>query len=69
MTITITLPDNSTKTFKKGATALEVAKSISEGLARATIAAKVNNILVDATEPIMHDATLKLLTFKDTEGV
>ncbi len=69
MTITITLPDNSKKTFKKGATALDVAKSISEGLARATIAAKVNDELVDATEPITKNATVKLLTFKDPEGV
>lgn len=69
MTTTITLPDNSKKTFKKGITPLDIAKTISEGLARATLAAKVNDILVDATEPLTKNCTLKLITFKDPEGV
>ncbi|MFA6889119.1 MAG: threonine--tRNA ligase, partial [Candidatus Woesearchaeota archaeon] len=69
MTITITLPDNTKKTFKKGTTPLDIAKTISEGLARATVAAKVNDILVDATEELTKDCTLKLITFKDPEGV
>jgi threonyl-tRNA synthetase len=69
MSITITLPDNSKKTFKKGSTPLEVAHSISEGLMRATVAAIINNEIVDATKHLNQDCTLKLLTFKDEAGV
>lgn len=68
MTITITLPDGSKKQFPKEATALDVALSISEGLMRATVAAKVNDVLVDANTPLGHDCRLKLITFKDPEG-
>ncbi len=69
MTITITLPDNSKKTFKKGVTPLEVAHSISEGLMRATVGAIINNEIGDATKHLNHDCTVKLLTFKDEAGV
>ena len=69
MTITVTLPDNSKKTFKKGSTPLDVAHSISEGLMRATVGAVINNELVDATKHLNHDCTLKLITFKDEAGV
>lgn len=68
MTITVTLPDNTKKTFKKGSTPLDVAHSISEGLMRATVAAKVNGILLDATTPLEKDCKVQLITFKDTEG-
>ena len=68
MTITVTLPDNTKKTFKKGSTPLDVALSISEGLMRATVAAKVDDVLVDANTPLGHDCKLKLITFKDPEG-
>ncbi len=66
--INITLPDGSVRTFERGATALDVAKSISEGLARNVLAAKVNDQIVDATRAINEDSTLKLLTWNDLEG-
>ncbi|MBI5002929.1 threonine--tRNA ligase [Candidatus Woesearchaeota archaeon] len=69
MTITVTLPDNSKKTCKKGSTPLDVAHSISEGLMRATVGAVINNEIVDATKHLNHDCTLKLITFKDEAGV
>ena len=69
MTITVTLPDGSKKQFPKEATALDVALSISEGLMRATVAALVDGKLMDANLALKHDCKLKLLTFKDKEGV
>lgn len=69
MTITVTLPDGSKKQFPKTATALDVALSIGEGLMRATVAALVDGKLIDANIPLQHDCKLKLITFKDKEGV
>jgi len=66
--INITLPDGSVRQFSKGTTALEIAKSISEGLARNVLAAKVNGEVWDATRPINNDAKLVLLTWNDNEG-
>ncbi|MCK4360730.1 MAG: threonine--tRNA ligase [Bacteroidales bacterium] len=66
--INITLPDNSVKQFEKGVTALEIARSISEGLARNVLGAKVNDEIWEATRPINSDAKLKLLTWNDDEG-
>lgn len=66
--INITLPDGSVRQYNAGATALDVALSISEGLARNVLAAKVNNEVMDATRPITEDCTLQLLTWNDTEG-
>lgn len=66
--INITLPDNSVRQFESGVTALDVAKSISEGLARNVLAAKVNEEIWDATRPIYNDANLRLYTWNDTEG-
>jgi threonyl-tRNA synthetase len=66
--INITLPDGSVRNYKKGTTALEVAQSISEGLARNVLAAKINGEVVDATRPILSDAKLVLLTVNDAEG-
>lgn len=66
--INITLPDNSVKQFTPGTTALDIAKSISEGLARNVLSAKVNGEVWDATRPIHQDASLQLLTWNDTEG-
>ncbi|HRG84005.1 MAG TPA: threonine--tRNA ligase, partial [Chitinophagaceae bacterium] len=66
--INITLPDGSVRTYEAGTTALQVAQSISEGLARNVLAAKVNGEVVDATRPITADAKLVLLTMNDTEG-
>ena len=66
--ITITLPDGSKKEFDKGSTSLDVAMSISEGLARNVLAAKVNGEVWDSFRPIETDATLQLLTWNDDEG-
>ncbi len=67
--IKITFPDGNAKQFDKGATPLQIAQSISDGLARAAIAAKVDGKTVDVTRPIDHDATVQLLTLKDAEGL
>lgn len=66
--IKITLPDGSVKELAKGSTAMDVAKSISEGLARNVISAKVNEITVETTTPITKDATVVLYTFEHKEG-
>ncbi len=66
--INITFPDGAVRQYENGATALDIAKSISEGLARKIIAANVNGKTWDATRPINEDATLKLLTWNDAEG-
>jgi threonyl-tRNA synthetase len=66
--INITLPDNSVRQYNEGITGLEIALSISEGLARNVLAAKVNDEVWDAKRPIFHDANVKLLTWNDTEG-
>ncbi|HRB80378.1 MAG TPA: threonine--tRNA ligase, partial [Niabella sp.] len=66
--ITISFPDGAKKEFEAGVTALDIAKSISEGLARKVIAAKVNGEVWDATRPIGNDADLVLLTWNDTDG-
>ncbi len=68
MMINITLPDGSVRQYEKGNTSIDIAKSISEGLARNVIAAKVNGEVWDATRPIENDATIQLLTFRDDEG-
>src|SRR5690606_20337492 len=66
--IKITFPDGSVREYKEGTTSLEIAKSISEGLAKRVLAASVNGQVWDATRPIYEDATLKLLTWNDKEG-
>lgn len=66
--INISFPDNSVRQYKAGITALEIAQSISEGLARNVLSAKVDNEVWDATRPINQDASLKLLTWNDPEG-
>ena len=66
--INITLPDGAVRQYEKGIAALDIAKSISEGLARKVLAASVNGEVWDATRPIQVDATLKLLTWNDTDG-
>lgn len=66
--INITLPDGSVKQFEAGVSGLDVAKSISEGLARNVLSAKVNGEVWDAMRPIATDANLNLLTFNDKEG-
>ncbi len=66
--IRITLPDGTIKEFEKGVTSYDVALSISEGLARNVLAAKVDDEIWDASRPIDKDARVKLLTWNDTEG-
>ncbi|RAK00326.1 threonyl-tRNA synthetase [Larkinella arboricola] len=66
--IRITLPDGSVREYPNGVTSLEIATSISEGLARNVLAAKVNGTVQDATRPITTDATVTLLTWNDSEG-
>ncbi len=66
--INITLPDKSSREFNEGVTGLEIAKSISEGLARNVLAAEVNGDVWDATRPITSDASVRLLTWEDKEG-
>jgi len=66
--IQITLPDGAVRSYDKGVSSLDVAKSISEGLARNVLAAKVNGNIVDANLPIQEDANLQLLTWNDDDG-
>src|ERR1700760_756802 len=66
--IKITFPDGAVREYESGITALAIAKSISEGLAKKVLAASVNGQVWDATRPINEDATLKLLTWNDTDG-
>jgi len=68
MQIRITFPDGAVREYPAGITALEIAKSISEGLARNVLSAKINGNVWDATRPIHEDATLALLTWNDTDG-
>ncbi len=68
MTIHIILPDDSVKQYPAGTTGLEIARSISEGLARNILAARVNGEVWDATRPIHTDSRLQLLTWDDEDG-
>lgn len=66
--INITLPDGAVRQFPKGTTALDIARSISEGLARKVLAAEINGEVWDATRPLNTDANFKLLTWDDNSG-
>ncbi|SDD36874.1 threonine--tRNA ligase [Niabella drilacis] len=66
--IDITFPDGARRSYEAGVTALDIAKSISEGLARKVIAANVNGVVWDATRPIYSDSNLILLTWNDADG-
>ncbi|MDY0077240.1 MAG: threonine--tRNA ligase [Bacteroidales bacterium] len=66
--INITLPDNTVRQHEAGITAMDIAKNISEGLARNVISAEVNGEIWDANRPITEDASIKLLTWKDEGG-
>ncbi|HIM54601.1 MAG TPA: threonine--tRNA ligase [Gammaproteobacteria bacterium] len=65
----ITLPDGSEKSFDQALTVFEVAKSIGSGLAKATLAGKVNGEMVDASYLIEADASVSIITAKDEEGL
>jgi len=66
--ININLPDGTSKQFESGVTSMQIAQSISEGLARNVLSAKVNGAVWDANREIEADATLNLLTWNDEEG-
>lgn len=66
--INISFPDGAVRQYEQGVSALDVAKSISEGLARKVLAANVNGQVWDATRPITSDASLKLVTWDDSDG-
>ncbi len=68
MMIKITLPDNSEREYPQGVTGLEIAKSISEGLARNVLSITVNGDTLDLDRPIKEDAKIKLNTWDDKEG-
>ncbi len=66
--VQIQFPDGAVRSYEKGITALGIAKSISEGLAKKVLAASVNGEVYDATRPINTDSALKLLTWDDSDG-
>ena len=66
--INITFPDKSVRQYEAGVTPLEIAKSISEGLARNVLSAKVNGVMWDAMRPVNEDAEIQLFTWNDPEG-
>lgn len=66
--ITITFPDNSQQEFDAGITPLEIAKSISNRLAKQAVAAKFNDKVISLIQPLKESGTLQILTFKDKEG-
>ena len=66
--IKISFPDGAVREYEAGSSALDIAKSISEGLARKVMAASVNGSVWDASRPINTDSSLKLLTWDDAEG-
>ncbi|MEN9291511.1 MAG: threonyl-tRNA synthetase, partial [Bacteroidota bacterium] len=68
MTIDVSFPDGNVRKYDAGTTALQIAQSISEGLARNVLAAKVNDTVQDATLPLQQSCSLQLLTWNDLEG-
>mgnify|MGYP000861393488 FL=1 len=67
--LNITLPDGSVRQYEAPVTVAQIAASIGSGLAKATVAGKVNGKLVDASDPISQDASVQIITPKDKEGV
>ncbi len=66
--INVSFPDGAVRQYENGVSAMDIAKSISEGLARKVLAAKVNGQVWDASRPIDNDVSLQLLTWNDMEG-
>src|SRR6201984_3368845 len=66
--IKITLPDGAVKEYAKGTSSMDIAKSISEGLARKVLVANVNGEVWDLNRPINNDASFQLLTWNDIAG-
>ncbi|MFN4854464.1 MAG: threonine--tRNA ligase [Bacteroidota bacterium] len=67
--IQVTFPDGAKRSYESGTSALQIARSISEGLARNVLAAKINEEVWDANRPIQSDCTLQLLTSSDAQGM
>jgi threonyl-tRNA synthetase len=67
-TINITLPDGSVRSYERGTTAMDVAKSISEGLARNVLTGKLDNQTIELSDPINTDGLLRFYTWDDKEG-
>lgn len=66
--ITLTMPDGDKRTLPKGITGLEVAASIGPRLAKAAVACRLNDRLLDLTAPLLEDGAFRILTFEDDEG-
>ena len=66
--INISFPDGAVRQYEAGVSAMDIAKSISEGLAKKVLVAGVNNEVWDASRPITTDSSLKLFTWNDAEG-
>jgi len=66
--INITFPDGNVRQYETGATAMDIAKSISEGLARNVLSARINGEVWDAHRPIVADSKIELLTWNDDDG-
>ncbi len=66
--INITFPDGSVRQFESGISGLEIAKSLSNSLAREVLSINVNDELWDLTRPILENATIKLNKWDDSEG-
>ncbi|MFN5653397.1 MAG: threonine--tRNA ligase [Flavobacteriia bacterium] len=68
MSIQVTFPDGNIRTFDAGTTAMQVAQSISEGLARNVLAARIDDQIKDASTPLTQNCSLQLLTWSDADG-
>lgn len=68
-TVTIALPDGSSRDYGRGVTGLDIAESIGPGLAKAALAVKIDGVLSDLDEPISSDASVAIVTKKDTEAL
>jgi threonyl-tRNA synthetase len=66
--IKVTFPDGAVRSYDKGVTPFEIARSIAEGLSKKVLAAQVNGVVTDANHPIEEDAALQLLTWNDPTG-
>ena len=66
--INIQFPDGAVRQYEAGISPMAIARSISEGLARKVIAASINGVVSDASTPLQSDASLKLLTWDDSDG-
>ncbi|MEE9345808.1 MAG: threonine--tRNA ligase [Methylococcales bacterium] len=67
--ITVTLPDGSQREFESGVTVMDVAEDIGSGLAKATIAGRIDDVLVDASTPITNNVQLSIVTAKDADAL